>query len=99
MLYLSKGGRITLIKNTLSNLHTYFMSLFSLPTSVVIRIEKLQCNFLWGGLGEKFKYCLVSRPKMCLPISEGRLEIRNLMKFNHALLSKWLWRYGLEREA
>jgi hypothetical protein len=30
MMYLSKGGRITLIKNTLSNLPTYFMSVFHL---------------------------------------------------------------------
>jgi hypothetical protein len=35
---LSKGGRITLIKSTLSDLLMYFMSLFSLPTSVANRI-------------------------------------------------------------
>jgi hypothetical protein len=27
---------------------------------VAYRIEKLQCNFLWGGLGKEFKYYLVS---------------------------------------
>jgi hypothetical protein len=55
-LYLSKGGRITLIKSTLSNLPTYFMSLFPLPTSVANRIEKLQRDFLWGGMGEEVKF-------------------------------------------
>ena len=43
MLYLSKGGRVTLIKSTLSNLPTYFLSLFSIPASVAKRIEKLLC--------------------------------------------------------
>ena len=33
-LYFSKGGRVTLIKSTLSNLPTYFLSLFSIPASV-----------------------------------------------------------------
>jgi hypothetical protein len=44
-MYLSKGRRIILIKSTISNLPKYFMSLLSLPTGVVNRIEKLQRNF------------------------------------------------------
>ena len=42
MIYLSKGGRITLIKRTLSNLPTYFLSLFPIPAIVTNCIEKLQ---------------------------------------------------------
>jgi len=45
-IYLSKGSRVTLIKSTLSNLPTYFLSLFLIPTSVANRIEKLQRDFL-----------------------------------------------------
>ena len=33
-LYLSKGGRVILIKSTLSNLPTYFLSLFPIPAAV-----------------------------------------------------------------
>ena len=50
-----------------------------------------------GGLGGKFKYHLVSWPKVCMLISMGGLGIRNLMKFTNALLGKWLWRYGPKR--
>jgi len=90
MLYLSKGGRITLIKSTLSNIPMYFMSLFHFPKSVANRIEKLQRDFLWGGLCEEFKYHLVSWPKVCSLISEGGLRIRNLIMLNPALLGKCL---------
>ena len=44
-LYLSKGGRVTLIKRTLLNLPTYFHSLFPIPAYVAYRIAKLQRNF------------------------------------------------------
>ena len=43
-LYLSKGGKVTLIKSTLSSLPTYFLSL--LPEKVANCMEKLQRDFL-----------------------------------------------------
>jgi hypothetical protein len=90
-LYLSKGGRVTLI-----NLPTYYFSLSPIPVSVAKHIEKIQSNFLWGGFGEEFKYHLVKWLKVCTLIKEGGLGIRNLLVFNRALLGKWLWRYGVE---
>ena len=45
-LYLPKGGRVTLIKKYSSNVPTYFLSFFPIPTIVANRIEKLQRNFL-----------------------------------------------------
>jgi hypothetical protein len=98
-LYLSKGARVTLIKSTLSNLPMYFLSLFYISICVANRFEKLQRDFLLGGIGEEFKYHLVRWDKVCYSISEGGLGIRNLRAFNQALLGKWLWRYGSERDA
>jgi hypothetical protein len=40
-IYLSKGGRVTLIKSTLSSLPTYYLSLFPIPKSVALRIDKI----------------------------------------------------------
>lgn len=99
IMYLSKGGRVTLIKSTIDNLPTYYMSLFPLPASVANHMEKIQYDFLWGGLGEEFKYHLMSWSKVCFPIFKERLGIMDLMVFNRALLGKWLWRSGPEREA
>ena len=53
-LYLSKGGRLTLLKSTLSSLPTYYLSLFTIPSHVANKIEKLQRDFLWGGFEGTF---------------------------------------------
>ena len=45
-LYLSKGGRLMLLKSSLSSLPTYFLSLFTIPKSVAARLESIQRNFL-----------------------------------------------------
>ena len=47
--YLSKGGRITLIRSMLSSMPIYLMCLLRMLKSVVIRLEKIQRDFLWGG--------------------------------------------------
>jgi hypothetical protein len=95
-LYLSKGGRLTLLKSMLSSLPTYFLSLFTIPKHVVERIEKLQRNFLWGGLRDGFKHHLVGWNTVCRPLANGGLGVRRVDVINRALLGKWLWRFGRE---
>jgi hypothetical protein len=98
-IYLSKGGQLNLIKSMLYNLPTYYLSLFLVPMSVANRIEKIQRDFLWGGMGDENKLHLVSWNQVCHPLRIGGLGIRNVLKFNKALLEKWLWRYANESEA
>ena len=95
-LYLSKGGRLMLLKSTLSSLSTYFLSLFTIPKFVAARLESIQRNFLWGSFEGSFKYPLVAWEKVCLPVEMGGLGIRSVVSFNQVLLGKWLWRHGHE---
>ena len=96
-LYLSKGGRVTLIKSTLSSLPTYLFSLFPMPANVVNHLEKLQRDFLWGGLGEEKRFHLLQWDKVCLLLQNGGLAIKNMRLFNQAPLGKWIWHFGIER--
>ena len=62
-LYLSKGGRLTLLKSTLSSLLTYYLFLFFISKAVASRLERIQRNFLWDSSVECFKYPLVAWKK------------------------------------
>ncbi|WKA06598.1 hypothetical protein VitviT2T_024493 [Vitis vinifera] len=63
--YLSKGGRLTLMKSTLSNLPIYFMSLFVIPRKVRIRLEKIQKEFLWEDVEGRRRIHLVRWTTIC----------------------------------
>jgi hypothetical protein len=95
-LYLSREGRLTLLKSTLSSLPTYYLSLFTIPKHVAARIERLQRNFLWGGLGDGYTHHLVSWDTVCSPLAHGGLGVRKVEVFNRTLLGKWLWKFGRE---
>ena len=98
-LYLSKGGRVTLIKCILSNLLTYFLSLFPIPAAVANRIEKIKWSFLWSGIRDEPKFHLVKWASVCALLSSSGLGIRKVRLFNEVLLGMWFWRFGLEKDA
>lgn len=58
--YLSKGGKLVLIKSVFANLPIYVLSLFQAPKTVSNQIEKIMKDFLWGSSREKKKIHWVS---------------------------------------
>ena len=97
--YISKGGRLTLIRSSLSSLPIYFLSLFRIPKSVCSRLEKIQRDFLWGGGNLERKLHLVNWKTVCQEKSRGGLGVRGLSLMNQALLCKWCWRFANERDS
>ena len=69
--YISKGGRITLIKSSLASLPLYQMSLVRMLVSMAKRLEKLQRNFLWGGGCVNKKPHLVKCEVVCMTKEQG----------------------------
>ncbi|RVX19456.1 LINE-1 retrotransposable element ORF2 protein [Vitis vinifera] len=69
--YLSFGGRITLIQSCLTHMPCYFLSLFKIPASMAGRIERLQRDFLWSGVGEGKRDHLVSWDVVCKSKMKG----------------------------
>ena len=79
-----------------SGIPSYFLSLFKNPASVAAKIERLQRDFLWLGVGEGKRDHLISWDVVCNSkvkrgLGFGKISLRNL-----ALLGKWLWRYYRE---
>ena len=94
--YISKSGRITLIRSVLSSLPIYHLSLFRMPQKVCVRLERIQRQFLWGGGGSapEKKIPLVSWATVCSEKSKGGMGVKSFSKLNKALLSKWSWRFA-----
>ena len=67
-LYLCTGGRLTLIKKTLSNFPNY-LPLFPILVGVANRLDEFQREFLWSGIGDEFKFHLVNWLRICTPIN------------------------------
>jgi hypothetical protein len=88
-----------LVKSTISSLPVYFLSLFPIPASANRRIEKLQREFLWGGMGDVVKFPLVNWKTVCQALYCGGLGVKNHTVLNQALLGKWLWCFMMEHDS
>ncbi|GKV48453.1 hypothetical protein SLEP1_g55266 [Rubroshorea leprosula] len=86
---LSLGGRITLLNSMLSSLPVYLMSAYKIPKGILFSLDKIRRNFLWGGMGERKKISWVNWERVCRSKENGGLGVKDLRKFNIALLGKW----------
>ncbi|GKV32990.1 hypothetical protein SLEP1_g41549 [Rubroshorea leprosula] len=96
--FLSFGGRITLLNAVLTSLPVFSMSVHLLPRGLILSLDKIRRNFLWGGGENKRKINWVAWDKVCKSKKEGGLGVKDLRNFNFALLGKWWSRLARDDE-
>lgn len=88
---LSQAGRLTLIRSVLDSFTVYSASATSIPHSILRRIESICSNFFWQGYESTHRKHWISWDKICRPVAEGGLGIRNLYEMKISLYVKLLW--------
>ena len=86
----SYAGRLQLINSILRSMQVYWCSIFVLPKSVVLEIDKKCKALLWQGKEQGSK-SLVSLHQVCLPKKEGGLGIKDIVSWNKAAVGKKVW--------
>jgi len=96
--FLSMAGRVCLIKLVITMVSLFYLSIFKALGSIYQSIIGIQRRFLWGWGKEKRPISWVNWEDVCKPKEEGGWGIRDIRKFNYALLAKWRWRFVSEEK-
>jgi hypothetical protein len=65
---LSLGGRLVLLNSVLSAIPLYYLTLFKVPSWIIIKIDRIRKRFLWASFDIlRKKYHLVKWDIICRP--------------------------------
>ncbi|XP_074301310.1 uncharacterized protein LOC141632687 [Silene latifolia] len=88
---LSYAGRLQLLNSVVFGIENFWCASVLLPKSVIKTINKLCKNFFWHIKATDKKMIVKSWSNICAPTNEGGFGVKELLSWNKALISKWLW--------
>jgi len=89
--YLSRAGRLTLIKSVLEATPVFWMALAWIPRNILVKIQRLCNRYLWAGNEEKCIFAWIGWQKIALPKRWGGWGLKDLASFAKALAAKMGW--------
>ena len=89
--WLSRAGRLVLVKSVLEALLVYWMSLSWVPKGISIAARKLTSKFLWSGKLETHVTPWVRWEKIATRKDLGGWALKNIFHFSKALVAKGGW--------
>ncbi|VFQ80253.1 unnamed protein product [Cuscuta campestris] len=97
---LNQMGRLILIKYVLSSIPLHILVVQEIPRSIVKCLHMLMANFFWGARDMGHKYHWRKWEKLCFPLLEGGLGVRDLGNCQRAAAMDLWWKikgesYGL----
>ena len=84
-IFLSMGGSLTLINETLQSIPICWCSLVVLPKYIINTLREKCFHFLWEGTRNERKFHLVSWEQIVVPKYMGGWGIKHLTSFNTTL--------------
>ncbi|GJU39274.1 hypothetical protein Tco_1192231 [Tanacetum coccineum] len=89
---LSIASRLQLVNSVIGSMHTFWSSVFILPSCVLLDIKQIMRGFFWCQGSMRKGRAKVAWEAVCLPKKEGGLGIRRLEQFNSALMVSHIWK-------
>jgi len=90
--WLSRAGRLVLVKAVLEAIPVYWMSLSWIPKGTLELIRRIFFRFLWSGMKECQVTPWVNWKRIAIPKGLGGWGLKNIFLFAHALAAKGGWR-------
>ncbi|XP_073051681.1 uncharacterized protein [Primulina eburnea] len=90
---LSYAGKLELILSMVQGMKCYWLSVLPITCGVIGKINSVCRRFMWTS-----KNPPIAWSKICSPIEDGGLGIRDLRAWNKALLTKILWNIHIKKD-
>ena len=91
--WISRGGRLVLIKSILEDILVYWHLLDHIPNGILDRIRKVYFNYLWKGSCDYKGSHLKNWKVISLPKDQGGCGIKKNFLFGKSIETKSLWNF------
>ena len=79
--YLSRAGRLVLIKSVLEATPVFWMALAWIPRSILTRLQQTCNRYLWNGIKEKRIFAWIGWKRIAIPKKWGGWGLKDLPSF------------------